>query len=183
MREMNGWTESAQCSSRQFCLNEDAQKRLSKPSLTSVFHGTNFLLLGTSTSFFVEQTQGWAVSSIFEEYAHFACPKVRLVDQRVRALSCLFMLSVFHPISCIDARVFSNAWHFCHFFLHPCSSLPSCFPSLVLGRACDQAITCTRSYTSETKGVCYSPGKFNREDSSAEPGIRSPTVVLFHALV
>lgn len=30
------------------------------------------------------QTQGWAVSSIFEEYTHFASPKDRLVDQRVR---------------------------------------------------------------------------------------------------
>ncbi|CAN0408008.1 unnamed protein product [Ectocarpus sp. 12 AP-2014] len=28
------------------------------------------------------RTQGWAVSSIFEEYSHFASPKARLVDQR-----------------------------------------------------------------------------------------------------
>eukprot|EP00903_Cladosiphon_okamuranus_P008219 g7912.t1 len=28
------------------------------------------------------RTQGWAVSSIFEEYTHFASPKDRLVDQR-----------------------------------------------------------------------------------------------------
>ncbi|CAN0565442.1 unnamed protein product, partial [Ectocarpus sp. 12 AP-2014] len=31
------------------------------------------------------RTQGWAVSSIFEEYSHFASPKARLVDQRVRS--------------------------------------------------------------------------------------------------
>lgn len=43
----------------------------------------------------VSQTQGWAVSSIFEEYTHFASPKDRLVDQRVRqkerARLCLFL--------------------------------------------------------------------------------------------
>lgn len=36
----------------------------------------------------ISQTQGWAVSSIFDEYSHFASPKARLVDQRVSEAHC-----------------------------------------------------------------------------------------------
>lgn len=45
--------------------------------------------------FSLPQTQGWAVSSIFDEYTHFASPKARLVDQRVSACWLCFVLYPF----------------------------------------------------------------------------------------
>lgn len=51
----------------------------------------SFCISGSS----LPQTQGWAVSSIFDEYTHFASPKARLVDQRVSACWLCFVFIPF----------------------------------------------------------------------------------------